>query len=105
MSVQIYLVMYILMFLAAIKLRYSHPHVERPYRVPYKMHGIWFVGSLGVLSSLFAFFIGFVPPGQFATGSIIFYEGFLILGLIFMSLIPILIYVYRKESWHPKIEE
>lgn len=104
MSVQIYLVMYVLMFLAAIKLRYSHPDVARPYRIPYRMHGIWFVASLGVLSSFFAFFISFVPPGQFETGNILFYEGFLILGLSFMSLIPILIYVYRKESWHPKAE-
>src|SRR5205823_3596591 len=41
MSAQLYLLMYILMFLAAIKLRYSHPHVERCYRIPYHMPGIW----------------------------------------------------------------
>ncbi len=97
MSVQIYLVMYILMFLAAIKLRYSHPDVERPYRIPYHMKGIWFVGSLGVLSSTFAFFVCFVPPSQFPTGSLFFYEGFLILGFILMSAIPFLIYFLRNR--------
>ncbi len=101
MSIQIYLVMYVLMFLAAIKLRYSHPHIERPYRIPYHMHGIWFIGSLGTISSLFAFAIGFVPPSQLPTGNIFFYEGFLILGNLIVSLIPILIYLYKKESWHP----
>lgn len=105
MSIQLYLIMYVLMFLSALKLRYSHPDVERPYRIPYKMHGIWFVASLGTLSSLFAFCVGFVPPSQFATGSLFFYESFLILGNILMCLIPVLIYFFRKESWHPQDKE
>jgi putative glutamate/gamma-aminobutyrate antiporter len=104
-SVQLYLMMYILMFLAAIKLRYSHPDVPRPYRIPYRMPGIWFVGSLGVISSLFAFFMGFIPPGQLKVGSLFFYEGFLIVGILIMSLIPYLIYKLRKPSWHPEFKE
>jgi putative glutamate/gamma-aminobutyrate antiporter len=99
MSAQLYLIMYILMFLAAIKLRYSHPHVERTYRIPYKMPGIWFVGSLGALSSLFAFFIGFIPPGQLLVGNLFFYEGFLIGGIFLMGIIPVIIYKYRDPSW------
>ena len=102
MSAQIYLLMYIVMFLAAIKLRYSHPHVERPYRIPCQKQGIWLIASLGVISSLFAFFIGFVPPAQLEVGSLWFYEGFLILGLILMSLIPYLIYRSRKPEWKPR---
>ncbi|MGB7978950.1 MAG: amino acid permease [Chlamydiales bacterium] len=101
-SVQLYLMMYVLMFLAAIKLRYSHPDIPRPYRIPYKKHGIWFVGSLGALSSVFAFFMGFIPPGQLKVGSLIFYEGFLIGGIFLMSLIPYLLYKFRKPSWHPE---
>ena len=66
------------------------------------MKGIWFIAGLGMLSSLFAFFIGFVPPGQIMTGSLFFYEGFLILGLSLMCLIPLLIFAYRKDSWHPR---
>lgn len=104
MSIQIYLVMYILMFLAAIKLRYSHPHVERPYRIPYQMRGIWFIAGLGVLSSIFAFIIGYIPPAQFATGSLAFYETFLIVGILVVSIIPILIYRFKKGSWHPEYE-
>ena len=101
-SVQLYLMMYVLMFLAAIKLRYSHPDIPRPYRIPYKKHVIWFVGSLGALSSVFAFFMGFIPPGQLKVGSLIFYEGFLIGGIFLMSLIPYLLYKFRKPSWHPE---
>ncbi|MBX7065808.1 MAG: amino acid permease [Parachlamydiales bacterium] len=101
-AVQLYLLMYILMFLAAIKLRYSHGHVERPYKIPYKMHGVWFVASLGIASSLFAFFMCFIPPAQLEIGNLIFYEGFLIGGIAVMSYIPYLIYRYRDPSWHPK---
>lgn len=101
-AVQLYLLMYILMFLAAIKLRYSHSHVERPYKIPYRMHGIWFVASLGILSSLFAFFIGFIPPAQLEVGSLVFYEGFLIIGILVISFIPYLIYKFRKPSWMPE---
>lgn len=99
MSAQLYILMYILMFLAAIKLRYSHGHIDRPYRIPYRMPGIWFVGSLGVMSSICAFLLGFVPPSQLHVGSLFFYETFLLGGLIIMSLIPYLIYRYKHPSW------
>jgi putative glutamate/gamma-aminobutyrate antiporter len=100
MSAQLYLIMYFLMFLAAIKLRYSHPNVVRSYRIPYRMPGIWFVGSLGALSSLFAFLLGFVPPGQLKVGNLWFYEGFLMIGIFLMALIPIIIYCFRSPTWH-----
>jgi amino acid transporter len=40
------LLSYLLIFTAALKLRYSHPHVERPYRVPGGMPGIWAMVTL-----------------------------------------------------------
>lgn len=92
LSTQVYLMMYVLMFFSAIKLRYSHGHVHRPYRTPYKMPGIWFVGSLGALSSIFAFFVGFFPPQQLKVGNLWFYNGFLFIGLFILCLLPYLIY-------------
>lgn len=105
MSAQLYLIMYVLMFLAAIKLRYSHPHVVRTYRIPYRMPGIWLVGTIGAISSLFAFFLGFIPPGQLKVGSLVFYESFLVGGIALMSLIPYLIYRFKKPSWQPINDE
>ena len=40
------LLSYLLIFTAALKLRYSYPNVERPYRVPGGMAGMWLVVSL-----------------------------------------------------------
>ena len=96
LSAQSYLVMYVLMFIAAVKLRYSRPNVLRPYRVPYKKKGIWIVALFGVLSSLFAFCMGFIPPAQLHTGSLFFYETFLLVGLFVMCGIPLIIHQFRK---------
>ncbi len=99
LSAQSYLIMYILMFVSALKLRYTRPHVHRPYRIPGGKGGMWTLTILGVLSSLFAICISFVPPGRLLTGKIFFYEMFLIGGLIVMCGIPLVIYQFKKPSW------
>jgi amino acid transporter len=45
---------YLVVFPAVIKLRYSHPHVRRPYRVPGGTVGVWLVGVLCTLWSALA---------------------------------------------------
>jgi amino acid transporter len=60
---QLYLIVYILLFGAALKLRLKDPLVHRPFKVPY----LNIVLTLGGLSSLFAIAIGFVPPAELKT--------------------------------------
>lgn len=104
-SAQIYLIMYIFMFISAIRLRYTHPHVPRVYKIPHPHKGIWFVASLGMLASIFAIIIGFVPPTQLATGSRFVYHSFLFCGLLVMIAIPLIIYQFKKPSWVIKPDE
>ncbi len=99
LSAQSYLVMYILMFISGIKLRYSKPNVPRAYQVPYKKPGMWIIASMGMLSSSFAIFMAFIPPAQLKTGSLFFYETFLVLGLFVMCGIPLIIYQFRQPWW------
>jgi amino acid transporter len=40
------LISYLWIFPAAVKLRYSHPHIRRPYRVPGGNLGMWIVGGI-----------------------------------------------------------
>jgi len=96
---QLYLIMYILLFASAIKLRYTKPDIERSYVVPGGKLGIWFISGLGVLSSFFAIAIGFVPPSQIETGSFLFYEGFLIVGVLAGCFAPSLILFFQKPHW------
>ncbi|MBM3201337.1 MAG: amino acid permease [Chlamydiae bacterium] len=99
LSTQIYLVMYILMFAAAIRLRYSHPAVPRAYKIPHPHHGIWFVAILGMIASTFALFLVFIPPSQIDVGSLAFYESFLIIGLAVMIAIPLIIHAFKHPEW------
>jgi amino acid transporter len=96
---QLYLVMYILLFCAAIKLRYKRPHVNRPYKVPGGNLGMWVVAGLGLIGSSFAFFIGFFPPAQLKTGNPVFYISFLILSVIIACLAPSIILFFKKPDW------
>lgn len=100
LSAQSYLVMYILMFVAAIRLRYSKPHVPRAYRVPYENKGMWFFASLGILASALAIIIGFVPPESIEVGSLEFYIGFLLLSNLLMIAFPLILYQMKKPSWY-----
>lgn len=101
LSAQMYLVMYLLMFISAIRLRYTRPLVPRAYKIPNPHKGMWFIASLGIISSLFAIIVTFFPPTVLHVGSIVFYESFLIGGLLLMIAIPLIIYQFRKPSWMP----
>lgn len=103
LSAQSYLVMYILMFIAAIRLRYSKPHVPRAYRVPFKSKGIWLFSSMGILSSCFAIALCFVPPTNLQVGNTTLYGVLLAIGLAIMCVIPLWIHLHRKPHWTLKI--
>lgn len=99
---QIYLLMYVLLFAAAIKLRYKYPHVPRSYRVPGGMIGMWLVGGVGLIGALATFCIGFFPPTQIKTGDTAFYVGFLVLSIVLICAAPSLILLFKKKSWTEK---
>lgn len=100
----LYLLMYLLLFAAAIRLRYKHPDIERPYKIPGGKAGIWIVGSLGFVSTLFAILIGFFPPSQIPIHNIPVYVGLLLGGVILFSLGPTLILLFKKSSWNKKYD-
>lgn len=63
------LLSYLLIFPTVIKLRYSHPEVPRPYRLPFGMVGVWTAGILCtawmVLGSWVALFPGVLEKHVF----------------------------------------
>ena len=95
----LYMIMYILMFIAAIRLRYKKPDVVRNYRVPGGMAGMWIVSCLGIFGSASSVLISLFPPSQIDTGSLILYEVILVGGLIVLCVIPFFIYNARKKEW------
>ena len=105
MTAQIYLLVYILMFISAIRLRYTKPHVPRAYKVPYGNKGIWFFSILGLIACIFVIALGFVPPIQINIGSLLFYELFLSIGLAIAIVLPLIIYALRKSHWIVEVHE
>ncbi|MBW1780883.1 MAG: amino acid permease [Deltaproteobacteria bacterium] len=99
LTAQLYLIMYLLMFLTALVLRYKRPDTHRPYRIPWGNYGMWLTTILGLLGGVFTLFIGFFPPAQLKTGSLLFYESFLILGILVMCGASFVIYGLRKPHW------
>ena len=61
---QLALVVYIMMFAAFIKLRFSQPDRERVYKVPGGEIGMWLIAGTGILCCGFAFLVGFISPSQ-----------------------------------------
>ena len=100
LTVLLYLIMYLLMFAAAIYLRYSMKKAERPFRIGNKGNGLmWIIGGLGFLGSLLAFILSFIPPGQIAVGSKTMWYAVLVIGCVVVVVIPLIIYALRKPSW------
>ena len=99
LTVLLYLIMYMLMFAAAITLRYKMRDTDRPFRLGKGNALMWLLGGLGFCGSLLAFVLSFIPPGQIAVGSKAVWFSVLIIGCIVVVIIPFIIYAMRKPSW------
>ncbi|MFF5306024.1 APC family permease [Streptomyces sp. NPDC013161] len=95
-TTQVYLIVYLLMFVAAMRLRKTQPDHPRGYRVP----ALHLLCTVGLLASIAALAIGFVPPSQFGGGSVWSYVGIIGGGLVILGLlIPWAFLKFRKPGW------
>ncbi|MGC1182753.1 APC family permease [Legionella sp.] len=85
---QMALLVYVIMFAAAIKLRYSKPNQPRGYKIPGGNKVMWTLSGLGILCCISVILVGFVPPSQIPIGNVFIFESFLGGGLILFVLIP-----------------
>jgi len=97
---QMALLVYVFMFSAAIKLRYSRPDQPRAYKIPGGNWGMWLVAGTGLICSLITIFIGFVPPTQIPIENVVFFEAFLVGGLLLFVMVPWFL-AKRNEPAHP----
>jgi amino acid transporter len=96
MATQVYLIMYVLMFIAALRLRRTRPDHARGYRAP----ALALLCLLGGASSVAAFVIGFVAPSQLGHQSPLTYAGLILGGILLIGLIPpLLLYRFRRPGW------
>ncbi|MBR2318440.1 MAG: amino acid permease [Bacteroidaceae bacterium] len=106
LTVLLYLIMYLLMFAAAIYLRYNMKNAPRPFRLGKNGNGVmWIVSGVGFLGSLLAFVLSFIPPAQISVGSNAVWYAVLFIGCIIVVGAPFIIYAMRKPSWIDKGSE
>lgn len=90
MAAQLSMIMYGILFAAAISLRYTKKEVERPFKIPGKNWGMWLAAGMGLAISLVVISLGFVPPStKVDLGDVVLYETYLI-GGIALIMLPIL---------------
>lgn len=95
MAAALYLIMYLFMFAAAIRLRSKKPDVVRSYRVP----AIRLVAGVGFVASLAALVLGFVPPSGPGGIPSEAFPWVMALVIIVLGGPPLLFYALRKKSW------
>jgi amino acid transporter len=99
MTISLYLIMYMLMYAAAIRLRYSQPDLNRSYRVPGGTAGMWMIAGVGFAGVVFAFVVSFFPPSQLPVGSPTLYVGLVTAGTVIFTGLPLLISMAKRPSW------
>ena len=96
MTTQVYLIMYVLMFMAARRLRRDQPDVKRGFKAPWLTP----LCIVGAAASIAAFVIGFVPPSQFENASPAVYVLLILVGTGVIGLLPAWLFLrFRKPDW------
>lgn len=96
LTIGLYLIMYMLMYAAGIRLRYTQPELPRSFIVPGGNAGMWAIAGIGFLAVLFAFIVSFFPPSQLPVGSPVEYVGLVIGGTVLFTGLPFLITLGKK---------
>lgn len=91
LTVAVYIIMYLMMYMAAIKLRRTQPNMERPYKIPGGMVGMVLIAGIGIVAALFALVLAFFPPSQLPVGSPASYVAVVAVGTIGFFVIPLII--------------
>lgn len=98
LAAQISLIYYVILFVALVKLRSKHPHVTRSFKIPGGYLGVLITAILGGVSAIAAFTVGFIPPQQTYTGTMLTYDLILVGGIIVACVIPILFLIRRSRK-------
>lgn len=96
LTTQLYMLMYVLMFVAAIWLRYKQPDVKRSYKIPGGNWGMWVISSVGTITAIGAIFIGFLPPPGIDVGNPTHYQMLLLLGFVLLSFPPYIFHLIQR---------
>ncbi len=102
MTITLYLVMYVLMYMTAIKLRITRPDLPRSYKVPGGVPGMCIIAGIGLVGVIFSLVVGFVPPDNLPVGNPKLYIGLVAAGMIVFVGAAFIINALKKPNWKQK---
>ena len=96
LATEVYLIMYLLMFVAAINLRRRQPEHPRGYRAP----ALPVICIVGTLASAAACVVGLLPPSQLGHITTVPYLLALLAATLLVGLLPpLLLHKLRRSDW------
>jgi len=99
-TTEVIIIMYLFMFVAVIKLRYSQPDAPRPYKVPGGKAGVWIVAGIALAALIFSFVVGLFPPNVIKGIGPVAYVVILLVATFALSIGgPLLFWMLRKPGW------
>jgi putative glutamate/gamma-aminobutyrate antiporter len=98
MTVEVLCIMYVLVFAAVIKLRYSQPDTPRGYTIPGGKPGLWIIAGAGLLACIFTFIVGFFPPDIIKSHAVR-YIVIMVIGTVILAVPPFIFLWFKKPGW------
>lgn len=98
LAAQLYMLMYFLMFMTAIVLRFKQPEHHREFRIPGGFLGLLFVCAIGLIGVVTTLIVSFMPPGGINVGTTQHYEMLLIGGLVIMCSPPLVVSWFNSRK-------
>lgn len=104
LSTELYMIMYILMFCAGLRLHYKYADRPKTFKIPGGNWGIWSTSLLGFIGCLTTIIVSFFPPENVNIGSPMRYFYMICVGNL-LTICPIFFfYLYQKKSSTTAVE-
>ncbi|MDR2779160.1 MAG: APC family permease [Puniceicoccales bacterium] len=102
-TTQFLLLMYVIMFLSAIVLKFRYPGMICSYKVPFGKLGICVVAGSGLIVCALFYVVGFFPPNAInIQNKSTYFCTILTINVVFGFLPYFLLQIFRKPSWKNK---
>lgn len=101
----VYVIMYFLIFSAAVRLRTKYPLSERKGTTQLPSYAFYTLFILGVCAIIFAFITGFIPPNDLIRKNLLLYEIIFAIGILILLCIPFVILSLKKPDWNIHLHE
>ncbi|HEY5260105.1 MAG TPA: APC family permease [Rhabdochlamydiaceae bacterium] len=97
LSTELYMMMYVMIFLSALRLHYTHKIRTKVFKIPGNHVGMWMTILLGLFGCTVTLIIGFFPPDELHLDGLT-YALMILLGCVVMVLPVLFFYWYHGKA-------